>query len=173
MCCYLRFWVCRALSVTDLTLSSVQLCWGRDHAGTESKHKLHTTAILTWAICDESVYTCMYTLQGLNLVCLLAEGNGPVNAWQMVSNWYAASFPGLPSALVACQTKCGEELENKVIQAHRKFQVACPKRNIEFQIDQSRSEKLPNLLNAIGQFIFQYCIMLTFPSSLLLCCCCG
>ena len=38
------------------------------------------------------------------------------------------------------------------------FRLVVQKRNIEFQTDQSRSAKLPNLLNAIGQFMFQYCV---------------
>ena len=44
-----------------------------------------------------------------------------------------------------------------------KFQVGCPKKNamIEFQIDPSHLAQLSSLLNAISQFIFQYCIMWT------------
>ena len=41
------------------------------------------------------------------------------------------------------------------------FRLLVQKRNIEFQIDQSRSARLPNSQNVIGQFIFQYCVMWT------------
>ena len=57
-----------------------------------------------------------------------------------------ASFPGRFFANITAGEK------------YRKFQVGCPKRNIEFQIDQSHSAKLSGLPNAIGQFTFQYCV---------------
>jgi len=41
------------------------------------------------------------------------------------------------------------------------FRLIVRKRNIEFQIDKSYSAKLSSWLNAIGQFIFQYCVMWT------------
>ena len=41
------------------------------------------------------------------------------------------------------------------------FRLVVRKRNIEFQIDESHSSKLSSWLNAIGQFIFQYCVMWT------------
>ena len=41
------------------------------------------------------------------------------------------------------------------------FRLVVRKRNIEFQIDESHSAKLSSWLNAIGQFIFQYCVMWT------------
>jgi len=41
------------------------------------------------------------------------------------------------------------------------FRLVVRKRNIEFQIDESHSAKLSSWLNAIGQFIFQYCVTWT------------
>jgi len=39
------------------------------------------------------------------------------------------------------------------------FRLVVQKRNIEFQIDQSHSAKLSGLPNAIGQFTFQYSVI--------------
>ena len=39
------------------------------------------------------------------------------------------------------------------------FRLVVQKRKIEFQIDQSHSAKLSGLPNAIGQFTFQYCVL--------------
>ena len=39
------------------------------------------------------------------------------------------------------------------------FRLVVQKRDIEFQIDQSHSAKLFDLPNTIGQFTFQYCVL--------------
>ena len=39
------------------------------------------------------------------------------------------------------------------------FRLVVQKRDSEFQIDQSHSAKLSGLPNAIGQFTFQYCVL--------------
>ena len=64
------------------------------------------------------------------------------------------------------------KIHGQYVQSHRRttvlrffftvyFRLVVRKRNIEFQIDESHSAKLSSWLNAIGQIIFQYCVMWT------------
>ena len=77
---------------------------------------------------------------------------------------YGTGMPNFLGCQIYCDTGFLSNLlwpSSALVPYTVNFRLLVQKRNIEFQFDQSRSARLPNSLNAIGQFKFQYCVMWT------------